>query len=88
LDLVIIAVKLARKISGSMNKFRHETKSNPKNITYKKVYDLALELFSYDKDKVNSWWMSRHAELGDRSPFELVKNGKGMWLMKKLRKCK
>ncbi|HMG16373.1 MAG TPA: hypothetical protein VK590_13040 [Saprospiraceae bacterium] len=65
-----------------------DNKSNPKNLTYAKVYSYALELFDYDKDKTNSWWLTKQEELGGKAPFELVKEGKGRRLVRIIQRCK
>jgi hypothetical protein len=59
----------------------------PKNITYATVYEFALEVFQYDKDKLNAWWITRHEELNGKSPYEVIRDGKGQWLMKHLQRC-
>lgn len=64
-----------------------DNKSSPKNLTYAKVYSYALELFNYDKDKTNSWWLTKQEELGDKAPFELVKEGKGRRLVRMIQRC-
>lgn len=63
-----------------------ENKQVPRNLTYKKVYDYALEFFGYDKDKTLCWWMRKSKELGDKSPFEMVKEGNGRRLMRMMEK--
>ena len=65
-----------------------EYRSVPRSLTYAKVYSFALELFGYDKDKTNSWWMTKCEELGDKSPYEMVKEGKGRKLLKLIHRCK
>lgn len=64
-----------------------DNKSVPRNLTYAKVYQYALELFGFDKDKTNSWWMSQLEELG-MSPFEMVKLGKGRQIMRLIDKAR
>lgn len=59
----------------------------PRNLTFEKVYNYALELFCYDRDKVNSWWISGNEDLGGMSPYEMVKNGKGRKLIRIMEKC-
>lgn len=59
----------------------------PKNLTYEKVYNAALELFSYDRDKTNSWWMTKLEELDNLAPYEVVKIGKARRLMRFITKC-
>lgn len=57
----------------------------PKNLTYSKVYDFALmEVFGHDRDKCNAWWMAKHEAFQDKSPYELVRDGRGQWLMRYL----
>jgi uncharacterized protein (DUF2384 family) len=65
-----------------------EYKRSPKNLTYAKVYNYALEMFQYNRDKTNHWWISRQKILGDKSPFELVKMGKGRKLVRLIQMCK
>jgi len=67
---------------------QQEYKVRPKNLTYAKVYSYALEMFGYDKDKTNHWWMSRQKILGDKSPFELVKMGQGRKLVRLIQRCR
>lgn len=64
-----------------------ENKSTARNTTYQKVYMHALEMFSYDKDKANAWWMSKCEELGGLAPYEMVKIGKGRKLIKLINRC-
>lgn len=64
-----------------------DNKSVPRNLTYAKVYHYALELFGFDKDKTNAWWMSQLEELG-MSPFEMVKLGKGRQIMRLIDKAR
>jgi len=66
----------------------NESKKVPRNLTYAKVYNSALEMFGYDRDKANSWWMSRCEEFGGLSPYQMVKNGYGRRVMRLLEKCK
>ena len=65
-----------------------EYKSSHKNLTYAKVYNYALEMFKYDKDKTNHWWLTKNELLDGRSPFEMVKMGKGRKLVKLIQRCK
>lgn len=65
-----------------------DNKKIPRNLTYARVYSFALELFQFDKDKTNVWWMSKRKELNDKSPFEMVKTGKGRLLMKYINRCR
>jgi len=58
------------------------SKSNPKSVTYQKVYDLILEHFNGDKDKTLRWYMSANPSLGGISPYEMIKKGGGAKLMK------
>lgn len=64
-----------------------ENKRKAKNLTYKQVYDRALELFNNDKDKVNSWWMSQCDEFNGLSPYQMVKDGYGRKVIRLLDKC-
>lgn len=59
-----------------------ENKRKPRNLTFQQVYDMALKMFNEDKDKTNSWWMSRCEEFENLSPYEMVKIGKGRKLVK------
>lgn len=63
------------------------SKSNPKSLTYDKVRQIALEIFNYDKDKLNIWWMAKNPHLDDRSPFEVVRDGQGRELVRYLERC-
>lgn len=65
-----------------------ENKCVPRNVTYAKVYSYALELFEYDKDKTNAWWMGKHEELGGKSPYEMVKEGKARKLINIINRCR
>jgi len=58
-----------------------------KKTTYAKVYLTAFELFGFDKNKTNSWWMSPCEEFNNLSPFEMVREGKGRQLLKLMHKC-
>jgi hypothetical protein len=63
-------------------------KRSHKNLTYEKVYQYALELFEYDRDKANHWWMTKQEELDGLSPFEMVKIGKGRALVRLIQRCR
>jgi len=65
-----------------------DNKKSPRNLTYSRVYNYALEMFGYDKDRTIAWWMSKIKELDDKSPFEMVKMGKGRKLMKYIIRCR
>ena len=65
----------------------NENKSCPRKLSYQKIYQYALEIFGYDKDKCNVWWMSKNKLLEDLSPFEFVREGKGRELMKMMNRC-
>lgn len=65
-----------------------DNKSTPKTLTYAKIYSYALELFQYDKDKTNVWWLTKCEQFGDKAPYELVKEGKGRKLMKLMQRCR
>jgi len=65
----------------------HENKRRPKTLTYERVYNKALEVFDDDRDKTNHWWMTKQKEFNDMSPYEMVKNGKGLRLLKILERC-
>lgn len=58
-----------------------------KNITYERVRETALQLFGYDKDKLNNWWLAPCNEFDGLSPYEVVKKGKGQRLMRYLERC-
>lgn len=62
-------------------------KRSPKNLTYAKVYNVALELFRFDKDKTNTFWMTKNEMLNGLSPFEMVKEGRGRELLKIINRC-
>jgi len=66
---------------------KQENKIVPRNLTYKKVFDHALEFFGHDRDKTLSWWMKKAEEFGNLSPFEMVKEGKGRRLIRMMEKC-
>jgi len=59
-----------------------------KNLTYEQVFNHALEMFQFNKDKTLSWWMSPQQELGDKSPFQFVKEGNGRALVRIIERCK
>lgn len=63
-------------------------RDNPKTLTYQQVFNHALEMFSYDKDKTLSWWMSPSEQLENKTPFQFVKEGKGRALVRIIEKCK
>lgn len=58
-----------------------------KNVTYEQAFNFALEVFQYDKDKTLGWWMAKRDEFNNMSPYEVVKSGKGRWLMDYLTRC-
>lgn len=66
---------------------KRENMTAPKSITYEKVYNYALEIFGYDKDKTNAWWVAQSDELNGIAPYQMVKEGKGRKLMKILERC-
>lgn len=59
----------------------------PKNLTYEKVYNYAYSLFGHDKDKTNAWWMGKQEMFDNRSPYEMVKEGKGRQLIRLIERC-
>jgi uncharacterized protein (DUF2384 family) len=59
----------------------------PKNITYANAFKEILDFFHGDKDKAIAWYMSPNVLLGNTSPFEMIKNGRGQKLMKFIRSC-
>lgn len=54
----------------------------PKNLTYAKAFETILEFFQYDKDKALRWYMTPNPLLGNITPFQMIKNGRGQKLMK------
>jgi len=66
----------------------NDRKTVSRNLTYARVYNYALEMFDFDKDKTNHWWMNKCEEFGDLSPFEMVKMGKGRKLVKLIQRCR
>lgn len=58
-----------------------------KNVTYEQVRRLALQVFGEDKDKLNAWWMAKRDEFDNKSPYEVVRDGRGRWLMDYLTRC-
>lgn len=64
-----------------------EYRSSSKATTYERVYKSALEMFDYDKDKTNAWWMNKQDELDGLAPYEMVKQGKGRKLLKLIERC-
>jgi hypothetical protein len=59
----------------------------PKNLTYEQAYNFALEMFKFDKDKTNMWWMTKCNEFNNLAPYEMVKTGKGQQLMRYIQRC-
>ena len=59
----------------------------PKKLGYDKIYHYALQLFGYDREKTNLWWMTKNEQLDGLSPFEMIKEGKGRQLMKLIIRC-
>lgn len=64
-----------------------EEMNRPRNLTYERLYNHALELFGHDKDKTNAWWMGRCEELNNKAPYEMVKEGKARKLMRIMERC-
>jgi hypothetical protein len=64
-----------------------DNKKVPRSLTYEKVYTFVLELFQYDRDKTNAFWMNKLPELDNKSPYEMVKEGKARKLMRVMEKC-
>lgn len=56
--------------------------------TYARIYSAALDMFDHDKDKTNAWWLSKCEQLGNKAPYELVKEGKGRKLLKLINRCR
>ena len=59
-----------------------EIKSSRKT-TYETVYNKAIEVFQYDKDKALKWYLSEVPEFG-MSPYEMCKAGKARQMIKML----
>ncbi len=93
MDQITLDINLAQRcivvifVNGHSNMPLSDRKSYPRKLSYHKVYQHALELFGYDKDKCNAWWMGKHESLNNLSPFEMVKEGKGRELMKMITRC-
>jgi hypothetical protein len=64
-----------------------EEMHRPRNLTYEAVYNYALIVFGFDRDKVNSWWMKKNEKFDNLAPHEMVREGKGRKLMRILEKC-
>jgi len=58
-----------------------DNKSNPRNLTYEQGLKLIIEFFQGDKDKALKWYMTKNPLLGDMSPYEMIKIGRGKKLM-------
>jgi hypothetical protein len=58
-----------------------------RKLSYEFIYKAVLELFQYDKDKTNLWWMAKNPQLKGLSPFEVVKKGKGRRIMQLINRC-
>jgi len=54
--------------------------------SYQQVVQTAIEAFGYDKDKALTWYMTKKKEYGDKSPFELCKEGHTASILKELNK--
>jgi len=63
-------------------------RKSPRNLTYSQIYSFALEIFGYDKDKTNAWWLTKCEELGGKAPHELIKEGKGRKLLRLIQRCR
>lgn len=63
-------------------------REQPKKLTYEKIFNHALEIFQFDKDKTLAWWMTPQIELGNKSPFQYARDGKGRALVRIIEKCK
>jgi hypothetical protein len=59
-----------------------------KNTTYEHAYCAALEMFAYDRDKTNAWWLRKSDEFGGLAPYEMIKNGQGRKLIKLINRCR
>ena len=60
---------------------------SPKNITYEKIYNRALDLFNGDRNRTNLWWIRKSELFDNKAPHELVREGKGQKLMKIIERC-
>lgn len=61
------------------------SKHNPKTVTYTQAFSEILEFFNGDKDKAIAWYTVKNPALGDISPYEMIKIGKGRKLMQFIR---
>jgi len=64
-----------------------EELSKPRNTTYEQVYNYALEIFRFDRQRLNSWWLKKSEQFDNLAPYEMVKIGKARKLMRILEKC-
>lgn len=53
-------------------------------ISYESVYEKALEVFGYNKDKAIIWYMTKQEKYGNKSPYELCKAGRSESMLKEL----
>lgn len=56
-----------------------------KRMTYEYAMKEILAYFNGDKNKAFYWWITPNPALGDISPFQMVKAGRGEKLMKFIR---
>ena len=48
------------------------------------VYFTAIEAFGYNKDKAIQWYTTKRPEYGNKSPYEMCKEGKSAAVLKQL----
>jgi|GEM_PF-2935064 len=61
---------------------KNENKSVKKNVSYAYGFKLILDYFNQDKDKAISWYLTPNPGLGNISPYEMIKIGRGRKLIK------
>lgn len=61
--------------------------STPKKVGYQQIYEMALEMFGHDRNKTNSWWLTKQNSLGNKSPYESARDGNARKLMKIIERC-
>lgn len=67
---------------------KNENRPRGRQLTYRIVYEVALEVFKQDKDKTNIWWMTQIKDFENRTPFEIVRSGDGRKLIKTMMRYK
>jgi len=60
--------------------------SRRKPTSYADVYETAIEAFGYDKNKAIKWYTTKRPEYGNKSPYEMCKEGKSAAILKELNK--